>query len=119
MNQDVKGKPLSFMTKGDFDGSFEAAAKKVEAVYETPYESHSCMEPLNCIAHFKDNKLEIWGPIQGPDWVQKDVGGFMGLKPEDVTVNMTFLGGGFGRKAFLDYPHEAAVISKAINAPVQ
>jgi isoquinoline 1-oxidoreductase subunit beta len=119
MNQDVKGKPLSFKTKGNFEGAFEAAPKKVEAVYETPYESHSCMEPLNCIAHYQGNKLEIWGPIQGPDWVQKDVAGFMELKPEDVTVNMTFLGGGFGRKAFLDYPHEAAVISKAINAPVQ
>jgi isoquinoline 1-oxidoreductase subunit beta len=119
MNQDVKGKPLSFKTKGDFETAFAAAAKKVEAVYETPYESHSCMEPLNCIAHYQGNKLEIWGPIQGPDWVQKDVGDLMGLKPEDVTVNMTFLGGGFGRKAFLDYPHEAAVISKAINAPVQ
>jgi isoquinoline 1-oxidoreductase beta subunit len=119
MNQDVKGKPLSFKTKGNFDGAFEAAPKKVEAVYETPYESHSCMEPLNCIAHYQGNKLEIWGPIQGPDWVQKDVAGFMELKPEDVTVNMTFLGGGFGRKAFLDYPHEAAVISQAINAPVQ
>ena len=43
----------------------------------------------------------------------------LGIKPEDLTVNMTFLGGGFGRKAFLDYPHEAAVISKEINAPVQ
>jgi isoquinoline 1-oxidoreductase subunit beta len=43
----------------------------------------------------------------------------LGIKPEDLTVNMTFLGGGFGRKAFLDYPHEAAIISKAVNAPVQ
>lgn len=119
MNEDVKGKPLSFLTKGDFNSAFEGASKKVEAVYETPYESHSCMEPVNCIAHYQGDKLEIWGPIQGPDWVQKDVGDLMGLKPENVTVNMTFLGGGFGRKAFLDYPHEAAVISKAINAPVQ
>ncbi|RAV99347.1 molybdopterin cofactor-binding domain-containing protein [Pseudochryseolinea flava] len=113
------GKALSFKTKGDAGAAYATASKKLEAVYETPYESHSCMEPLNCIAHFKDNKLEIWGPIQGPDWVQKDVADLMGLKADDVTVNMTFLGGGFGRKAFLDYPHEAAVISKAINAPVQ
>lgn len=119
MHGDVKGKPISFKTKGNFDGAFDKASKKLEAVYETPYESHSCMEPLNCIAHFHDNKCEIWGPIQGPDWVQSDVAPMIGLKPEDVTVNMTFLGGGFGRKAFLDYPHEAALISKAINAPVQ
>lgn len=120
MREDVKNKPgLSFRTKGDFTRAFETSAKKLEAVYETPYEAHACMEPLNCIAHFQNNKLEIWGPIQGPDWVQADVADLMGLKPEDVTVNMTFLGGGFGRKAFLDYPHEAAVISKAIQAPVQ
>lgn len=119
MHEDVKGKPISFKTKGNFDGAFNKASKKLEAIYETPYESHSCMEPVNCIAHFHDNKCEIWGPIQGPDWVQSDVAPMIGLKPEDVTVNMTFLGGGFGRKAFLDYPHEAALISKAINAPVQ
>ncbi len=119
MRNDVKGEPLSFKTKGNFNGAFRKAFKKLESVYETPYESHSCMEPLNCVAHFHDNKCEIWGPIQGPDWVQHDVAPMIGLKPEDVTVNMTFLGGGFGRKAFLDYPHEAAVISKAINAPVK
>jgi isoquinoline 1-oxidoreductase beta subunit len=119
MKEDLKKAPLSFKTKGNFESTFSKASKKVEAVYETPYQSHSAMEPLNCIAHFKDGKCEIWGPIQGPDWVQKDVAPMLGIKPEDLTVNMTFLGGGFGRKAFLDYPHEAAVISKAINAPVQ
>jgi isoquinoline 1-oxidoreductase beta subunit len=119
MREDLKGKPLNFKSKGDFEREFAASSKKLEAVYETPYESHSCMEPLNCTAHFHDNKCEIWGPIQAPDWVQREIATMMGLKIEDVTVNMTFLGGGFGRKAFLDYPHEAAVISKAIGAPVQ
>jgi isoquinoline 1-oxidoreductase subunit beta len=119
MRADLNKPGLSVKTAGNFDSVFANADKKVEAVYETPYETHSCMEPLNCIAHFQENKLEIWGPIQGPDWVQADVGAKMGLKPEDVTVNMTFLGGGFGRKAFLDYPHEASLISKAVQAPVQ
>jgi len=120
MLDEVKTKKSNvFRTKGNFDSSFEKATKKVEAIYETPYQSHSCMEPLNCIAHVKDNTCEIWGPIQAPDWVRGDVARLMGLKWEDVTVNMTFLGGGFGRKAFIDYPHEAAVISKAVNAPVQ
>jgi isoquinoline 1-oxidoreductase subunit beta len=120
MVNDVKTKKgLSFKTKGNVDAVFEKSSKKLEAIYETPYESHSCMEPLNCIADYKDNKLEIWGPIQGPDWVQSDLANMMGLKPDDVIVNMTFLGGGFGRKAFLDYPHEAAVISKEVKAPVQ
>ncbi|HTF20697.1 MAG TPA: molybdopterin cofactor-binding domain-containing protein, partial [Chryseolinea sp.] len=93
MREDAKsGKLLSFKTKGDVDRVFDQASNKLEAVYETPYEAHACMEPLNCIAHYKEGKLEIWGPIQGPDWVQADVAPMLGLKPEDVTVNMTFLG---------------------------
>ncbi len=120
MNEDLKTKEgLSFRTKGNFNGALEKSEKKIEAIYETPYESHSCMEPLNCTAHYQDDKLEIWGPIQGPDWVQDLLSPLMNLPKEKIIVNMTFLGGGFGRKAFMDYPHEAAVISKEVKAPVQ
>ncbi|MEO7990630.1 MAG: molybdopterin cofactor-binding domain-containing protein [Chryseolinea sp.] len=120
MNDDLKTKEgLSFRTKGNFNGALEKSEKKIEAIYETPYESHSCMEPLNCTAHYQDDKLEIWGPIQGPDWVQDLLSPLMNLPKEKIIVNMTFLGGGFGRKAFMDYPHEAAVISKEVKAPVQ
>jgi len=120
MNDDLKNKEgLSFRTKGNFAAALDKSDKKIEAVYETPYESHSCMEPLNCTAHYQDDKLEIWGPIQGPDWVQDFLSPLMGLPKEKIIVNMTFLGGGFGRKAFMDYPHEAAVISKEVKAPVQ
>jgi isoquinoline 1-oxidoreductase beta subunit len=120
MNDDLKTKDgLSFRTKGNFAAALEKADKKIEATYETPYESHSCMEPVNCTAHYQGDKLEIWGPIQGPDWVQDLLSPLMDLPKEKIIVNMTFLGGGFGRKAFMDYPHEAAVISKAVNAPVQ
>jgi isoquinoline 1-oxidoreductase subunit beta len=119
MNQQLKGDPISFKTQGNFSRAFEKAEKKVEAVYETPYEAHSCMEPLNCVAHYQDNKVEIWGPIQAPDWIQKDISDKLKLPIENVIVNMTFLGGGFGRKAFTDYPQEAVMISKEIKAPVQ
>ncbi len=119
MKEQLKGKPISFKTKGNVEAVFEKATKKVEAVYETPYESHSCMEPVNCTANVVGDKCEIWGPIQGPDWIQDDLSKQLGIPKENVTVNMTFLGGGFGRKAFTDYPHEAAIISKEIKAPVQ
>lgn len=119
MHDDLNKPGLNDRSAGDFDAAFEDADIKVEAAYEAPYESHACMEPLNCIANVKDNSIEIWGPIQGPDWVQADLSQRMGVPVENVSVNMTFLGGGFGRKAFLDYPHEAAVISKAVHAPVQ
>ncbi|GAB4032087.1 xanthine dehydrogenase family protein molybdopterin-binding subunit [Spirosoma gilvum] len=102
-----------------FETAFQTATQKLEAVYETPYQSHSCMEPLNCIAHVQDNRIEIWGPIQEANWIQADLSERLGIPKENVTVNMTFLGGGFGRKGFPDYPHEAALISKAMKAPVQ
>jgi isoquinoline 1-oxidoreductase beta subunit len=119
MREDLNKPGLSDRTGGDFATAFQKADIKVEAVYEAPYEAHACMEPLNCIAHVKENSIEVWGPIQGPDWVQADLSERMGIPLENVTVNMTFLGGGFGRKAFLDYPHEAVVISKEMKAPVQ
>lgn len=119
MTEQLKGNPINFKSKGNFASVYEKSPKKLEAVYETPYESHSCMEPVNCIAHVQDNKIDIWGPIQGPDWIQDDISKVMGVPKENVTVNMTFLGGGFGRKAFTDYPHEACVISKEVKAPVQ
>jgi isoquinoline 1-oxidoreductase subunit beta len=114
-----KGNLISFKTHGNFAEAFQKSEKKLEALYETPYESHSCMEPLNCVAHVKEDSCEIWGPIQGPDWIQGDIAKALKLPIEKVTVNMTFLGGGFGRKAFTDYPYEAVMISKEIKAPVQ
>ncbi|MDR6941652.1 molybdopterin cofactor-binding domain-containing protein [Mucilaginibacter pocheonensis] len=104
---------------GDPDAILQNAVNKLDVVYQTPYQSHSAMEPVNCVAHYQQDKLEIWGPIQAPEWVQEYISEQLGWPKEKVTVNMTFLGGGFGRKAFMDYPHEAAMISKEIAAPVQ
>jgi isoquinoline 1-oxidoreductase subunit beta len=119
MREDLKKEHLNDRSAGNFEKAFSEADKKVEAVYETPYESHSCMEPLNCVAWVHDNKCEVWAPVQAPDWNQSDLSDRLGIPIENVTVIMTFLGGGFGRKAFTDFPHEAAVISKQINAPVK
>lgn len=119
MRADLAKPGLTQKAAGDPDRVFGKSALKVEAVYETPYESHSAMEPLNCTAHYTADKIEVWGPIQGPDWVQGDLADKFKMPIDKVIVNMTFLGGGFGRKAFLDYPYEAVAISKAVNAPVQ
>jgi len=119
MKSDLQKPGLSQRTGGNFEDRFQKAGKKLAVVYQTPYESHSCMEPLNCTAHVHEDKCEIWGPIQGPDWIQSDVSERLKIPMENVTVNMTFLGGGFGRKAFTDYTYEAVLISKEIKAPVQ
>lgn len=110
---------LTFKKQGEPNEVIAKATKKIDVIYETPYQYHAAMEPLNCVAHFQDDKLEIWGPIQAPEWVQDYISKEMSIPKEKVIVNMTFLGGGFGRKAFMDYPHEAAVISKEIKGPVQ
>jgi isoquinoline 1-oxidoreductase beta subunit len=120
MEEDLKTKEgLSYKTMGDVNRVLSKAEKKVEAVYSTPYEAHASMEPLNCIANVTADSCEIWGPIQAPGWVQDDLINVLGMPREKITVNMTFLGGGFGRKAFTDYTQEAALISKEIKAPVQ
>jgi isoquinoline 1-oxidoreductase beta subunit len=110
---------LSFKKQGDPNGVLRQADKVIDVIYQTPYQAHSAMEPLNCIAHYQHDKVEIWGPIQAPDWVQSYISDQLKMPKEKVIVNMTFLGGGFGRKAFLDYPHEAVMISKEIGVPVQ
>jgi isoquinoline 1-oxidoreductase beta subunit len=119
MKEDLKKPGLSQRTGGNFEAVYGKSDKKIEAVYETPYEAHACMEPLNCVAHVANDRCEIWGPIQGPDWVQRDLSERLKMPVENITVHMTYLGGGFGRKAFTDYTAEAALISKEIKAPVQ
>lgn len=112
-----EGLPLT--TQGDPTGIIAQAKNKLDVMYETPYQSHSCMEPVNCIAHYQGDKVEIWGPVQAPNWIQDYVSKKLGMAKEKVIVNMTFLGGGFGRKAMPDYPYEAIMVSKEIGAPVQ
>ena len=119
MKEDLKKPMLSQRTGGNAERAFEKSEYKFEAIYETPYEAHACMEPLTCTAHVQGDKVEVWGPIQAPDWIQRDISGRLKAKPENITVNMTFLGGGFGRKAFMDYTFEPVVLSKELNAPVQ
>lgn len=112
-------KGLPFKKQGDPENIITAATQKLDVIYQTPYQAHSAMEPLNCVAHYQPDKIEVWGPIQAPDWVQEAISKHLNFPKEKITVNLTFLGGGFGRKAFMDYPHEAVVISKEIGKPVQ
>lgn len=114
-----KEQGLIFKKEGDPDKVINAAEKKLDVTYQTPYQAHYAMEPLNCIAHYQGNKIEIWGPLQAPDWMQDFISKSFGLPLDAVTVNMTFLGGGFGRKAFTDFTYEAVAISKEIMKPVQ
>jgi isoquinoline 1-oxidoreductase subunit beta len=105
--------------EGDAMGAIASAAKDVQRVYEVPFLAHSPMEPMNCTAHVQGDKCEIWAPNQVPQSLQREVAGKLSIPVENVKVNTTLLGGGFGRRLDVDYAVEAAQVSKAIAAPVK
>lgn len=110
---------LIHKSQGNTKPILAAAADHLDVIYETPYQAHYPMEPLNCIAHWQDDKVEIWGPVQAPELIQNAIAEEFGIPWQNIKINMTFLGGGFGRKACADYPYEAAVVSKQSGKPVQ
>lgn len=106
--------------QGNFDKVFTEAPVKVEAFYETPMVSHSPIEPMNCLASWQEgNKVEIWTSTQVPGRVIGDISSTYGVPAENVKVNMFFNGGGFGRRLYPDYVHEAVQLSKKVGRPVK
>src|SRR5262245_39478431 len=94
---------------GNVDEAFAKSWPKVlEAEYYAPLLAHATMEPPAALADYKDGKVEIWSATQNPQGTREAVASAVGVKKEDVTVNVTLLGGGFGRKSFPDFAVEAA-----------
>ncbi len=94
-------------------------AKMVEASYETPYQSHVCMEPMNAVVSVSEGKAEFWGSTQNPNGIRSQLARQFDIAPESVAINYTFMGGGFGRRSMTDVAEEAADISKQVGAPVK
>lgn len=95
-----------------------SSAKKIEAHYELPYLAHATMEPMNCVADVRATSAEIWCPSQGGGSVRSDVANAIGMSASSIIVNTTLLGGGFGRRLYMEYAPFAARISKAFKVPV-
>ena len=104
---------------GDVDAVFAKGGKIVEAEYYAPLLAHASMEPPAALALYKDGKVEVWAPTQSPVGARDAIAAAVGAKKEDVTVNVTLLGGAFGRKSFPDFAVEAAVLSKKTGKPVK
>jgi isoquinoline 1-oxidoreductase beta subunit len=104
---------------GDADAEFAKGGKIVEAEYFAPHLAHASMEPPVAVADVQGEKVTVWSPTQNPQGVQEEVAKALGLKKENVTCHVTFLGGGFGRKSKPDYAVEAAVLSKKTGKPVK
>ncbi|HQS98280.1 MAG TPA: molybdopterin-dependent oxidoreductase [Novosphingobium sp.] len=109
------GKPAATIRKeGDVDAALAKAAKVVSAQYSYPFLSHATLEPQNCTAQFKDGKLELWAPSQMPGEGKDLVAKAMGLAPDAVTVNLTRIGGGFGRRLQSDFMLFVATIAREV-----
>ncbi|HEV3511100.1 MAG TPA: molybdopterin cofactor-binding domain-containing protein, partial [Candidatus Sulfotelmatobacter sp.] len=106
-------------TVGDPDAEFAKGGTIVEAEYYAPHLAHASMEPPVAVADVRGQKVTVWSPTQDPQGVQEQVAKTLGLKKEDVTCHVTFLGGGFGRKSKPDYAAEAAVLSQKTGKPVK
>jgi isoquinoline 1-oxidoreductase beta subunit len=114
--------PGAVATKqGDVAAAMGRAAQKLEAVYELPYLAHATMEPLNCVADVRADSCEVWTGTQFQTLDRAAAAQAAGLKPEQVRIHTTLLGGGFGRRAVPDshFVQEAVRISKAIKTPVK
>ena len=106
-------------TKGDAMAALGSAAKTVEAEYHTPHLAHATMEPLVALARFDGKTCECWAPTQNPQAARTEVAKALKLDEEKVTIHVTLLGGGFGRKSKPDYVVEAALLAKEAGVPVR
>lgn len=104
---------------GDAEGALKSAAKVITAQYYIPHIAHATMEPPSATVSVADGKCTAYAATQSPGGCRDDLADLLGIPVENVTVNVLLLGGGFGRKSKWDYVLEAALVSKAIGAPVK
>jgi len=116
LRKGASGKAATLYSKGDVS---KASGRRIHAEYQTPLMAHAPMEPDNCTAHFRGSSCELWAPTQWPPDARDAVAKALSLDPDQVTVHVTLIGGGFGRRLEHDYAVEAALVSKATNAPVK
>ena len=116
LKQAAAKKGASLYSVGDVS---KVTGRRISAEYQLPFMAHAPMEPGNCTAHFQGTRCELWAPTQVPQDCRDQVAKALGLDPDQVKVNVTLMGGGFGRRLEYDYAVEAALVSKAANAPVK
>jgi isoquinoline 1-oxidoreductase subunit beta len=106
-------------SSGDAVAAMRQAAKTVDVTYTVPFLAHATMEPMNATADVRADGCEVWAPLQIQGSAQRAVAGVLGLQPERVKINTTYLGGGFGRRGEVDYILQAVMVSKAVGKPVK
>ncbi len=121
IHADPAAKKETVDSKGDADAAFAGAAKVYKADYRSDYSYHAQMEPLNAVARFNEagDHVEVWDGTQDPGRSRELIAKALGFKPEQVTVNQCYMGGGFGRRSEADYAAEATVVARAVRKPVK
>ena len=118
--QDLNDKGVDFLKHGDAAMRISGAVKTFSATFTTEMVSHICLEPMNCTARADGDTIELWAPSQSASFVMGAVAGAAGFKPENIKVNITLLGGGFGRRVEADFAVDAALVAKAMpGTPIQ
>ncbi len=107
------------VNQGDAVKELAAAPKKIEALYELPFQAHATMEPMNTTVHIREDGIEVWSPTQGGNVTQAEIAHLAGLPLNKVTVHVTLSGGSFGRRLQWDFPAEAWQVAKQVKRPVQ
>ena len=116
LKKSLGNKSASLYSTGD---AANVSGRRLEAAYQLPFMAHAPLEPGNCTARFCGTCCDLWAPTQVPQDVRDSVAQALNLDPDHVKVNVTLIGGGFGRRLEHDYAVEAALVSKAANAPVK
>jgi len=104
---------------GNVEKAFSEADEILERTYSAPFLPHNCMEPMNFFADVKEGKARLVGPIQTPKWTQGRIAELLGIDAGNVSIDMTRMGGGFGRRLYGGFALEAAEISAKMEKPVQ
>ncbi len=104
---------------GDSEIAFKNATKVIERTYSAPFMAHNTLEPMNFFAHVTKDSAELIGPTQMPERLEKSISKLLNLPLENITVNMTRIGGGFGRRLYQHYGLEVAAISKQMKKPIK
>ena len=113
-------KPAKELRKdGDPETAFKNAALVIERTYNAPFLAHNTMEPMNFFAHVSEDKALVAGPLQAPGWMEPTLAKILNLPADKIEIQMTRMGGGFGRRAYGQYVYEAARISQRLKAPIK
>jgi isoquinoline 1-oxidoreductase beta subunit len=112
----ASGPFFTHLTSGD---AAAGANPTVEATYQTPFEAHATMEPMNCTARISEGSCEIWAPTQGVEMAQNVAAQVTGLPSDKIVIHRTLLGGGFGRRLLADFVKQTLIVAMAVKRPLK